>query len=189
MISYVSIREERDAAGKDERSKNREPPLLSLVLTWVPSAPSTVPLSPMLFIHTGTYRLTYITKKNVVLLNLQLFFIFKVMLSNEFHKLWILTFVFDWSHYEGFWCSFRVKETKVGLQIIHSNQVSVFDVVFFFFFLALLEHLWDTVSSIAYPDWNMSANIWTFHLNHWGQIVIPSRCDIRSDDTSRWVWY
>lgn len=136
MISCVSIREERDAAGKDERRKNREPPLLSLVLTWVPSAPSTVPLSPMLFIHTGTYRLTYITKKNVVLLNLQLFFIFKVMLSNEFHKLWILTFVFDWSHYEGFWCSFSVKETKVGLQIIHINQVSVFDVFCFFFSFA-----------------------------------------------------
>lgn len=168
MISCVSIREERDAAGKDECSKNREPPLLSLVLTWVPSAPSTVYLSPMLFIHTGTYRLTYFTKKtktNVVLLNLQ----------------------FDWSHYEGLWCSFSVEETKVGLQIIHSNQVSVFDVFFFLFFLAVLEHLWDTVSSIDYPDWNMSANIWTFHLNHWGQTVIPSRRDIRSDDTSGWV--
>lgn len=63
MISCVSIKDEHDAAGKDECSKNREPPLLSLVLTEAPSALSTVPLSPMLFIHTSTYQLAYITKK------------------------------------------------------------------------------------------------------------------------------
>lgn len=87
------------------------------------------------------------------------------MLSNKFHELWILTFVFDWSHSEGLWCSFSVEETSVfRVSTVTRSVFLMCGGLFIYLFNLFLSILGKTDGSIDYPDLNMPANIWTFIL-------------------------
>lgn len=120
-----------------------------------------------------------IVQKNVVWFNL-----------HWVQSCWVMTFTSS-----GFWLSCSIDSImKVFDAVSVLRKAKYFYlmcfIVFVYLFLALLEHIWGHCCLHRLSRLNLQYVSKCLNLSsQLGQTVIPSKGDIRSDDTSRWVPY